>query len=344
MVMKIGIVQTEDALKTGQFRYSSQLIKYLKEVSESDEVVEHRLTQKEYNLGGRPVGGFVSLWFQKMFSNYSEEVVHALDPACAPRSSTVVTVHDLIPYKFPEIYQTSFRKKLGFNLNKKNTMKIPYFIVQTQHVKKDLMKLWDIDEERIFIVMSGIAHEIFYPSKNVPDCMKDDKKTILHVGNENPRKNLFQIVKSMKYLDDDVRLVWVGGSKFVNIRKKCEQIAKENDLDIVRAGYVPDEKLRDYYTHTDLLVRPSLDEGLGLTPIEAMACGTTSLVSNIPVFHEVLGDNVYYTDFDEKEIAENIRKSLENKKNSENLKNYAAKFRWGKAAKQTLQVYNEICR
>lgn len=338
--MDIGLVYSHEELKIGQFRYSAQLLKHLKNLLEED-LNEHPLKKKEYELFGKPVAGYFTLWTQKLLSNFGDDVVHALDHVCAPKNTDVVTIHDLIPFKYPEIYMDSTHDKIGHLFNKWFAERIPYFIVQTDHVKNDLVGIWGIEEDRIYKTPPGLSHEIFKPSDKVPDCMKTDKDVLLFVGDDNPRKNLPLILESLVLLDD-VRLVWVGGSKWGKIQKKCDKIIRENGLDVVRPGFVPDEELKDYYSNADLFVYPSKDEGTGYTPIEAMACGTTSVVSDISVFHEVLGDMVYYSDQDPERLAETIKEALDDPFDESRLTSYAQKFQWEKTARSTIDVYEKI--
>ncbi len=338
--MQVGLVYSHEELKIGQFRYSAQLIKHMAELVGED-LNKHPLKKKEYELFGRPVAGYITLWAQKLFSHFDDEVIHALDHVCAPKNADVATVHDLIPFKYPELYMDSIHYKIGHRFNRWFAKKIPYFIVQTEHVKNDLVEMWGIEEERIFKTPPGLSHDIFYPSENVPDCMDCEKDVLLFVGDDNPRKNLPLVLKALRGLDD-VRLVWVGGSKWGEVRAECDRIIEENGLDVVRPGFVPDEELRDYYSNADLFVYPSRDEGTGYTPIEAMACGTTSVVSDIPVFHEVLGDMVYYSDMDPGVLAEKIEEALADPFKEEKLVGRAEDFRWEKTAEATLDVYEKI--
>ncbi len=340
--MQAGIIYSQEALKIGQFRYASQLLDQLRERL-GDELKEHPFVKKEYEFIGRPFGGYISLWIQKIFSRFEDEIVHALDPVCAPSAANVVTIHDLIPFKFPSIYLRSIHDHIGHRFNRYIAKKIPFYLVQTDHVKEDLIELWDIDEDNIYKTPPGLSHEIFHPSDRIPECMDVDKNILLFVGDDNPRKNLPLILRSMKFLDD-ARLIWVGGSKWGKIQKRCDRIIEKSDLDVVRPGFIPDEELKDYYSSADLFVYPSKDEGTGYTPIEAMACGTTSVVSDIDVFHEVLGENVYYSAMEPERLADMIEEGLANPIPANKLTDYASRFRWEKTADATIEAYQKIAQ
>ncbi|MCD6419940.1 MAG: glycosyltransferase family 4 protein, partial [Synergistetes bacterium] len=122
-----------------------------------------------------------------------------------------------------------------------------------------------------------------------------------------------------------------------------------NRKDIILTGYVSDEELVKWYNRAQVFVLPSKFEGFGLPPLEAMACGTPVIVSNVASLPEVCGDAAYYVDpYDVEDIALGIRTVL----SDENLQKELVRkgfervklFSWEKTAKQILEVFEEVLR
>lgn len=338
--MDIGLIYSYESSVVGQFRYANQLINHLKETN-NENIIEHPIERNEYQIFGKSVGGIISFQIKKLFRSFDEEIVHALDHHSASLKASLITIHDLLPYKYPNLYLNSFTERIYRKLNKIIEKKTPYFIVSTDHVKNDLIRMWNIKEDRIFKVALGINHNLFSPNNKMPECMEYKDNVILFVGNNDPRRGLPLLLKAMKYLEN-VKLVWVGNGGWRERTEQCYQIIKNNKLDVEKVGRIPDEILKNYYSNADLLVYPSLDEGFGFTPLEAMACGTTSVVSDIPVFREVLQDSVYYTELDGKKIAETIKRGFEKPFEPKRLIDYSKNFNWEDTAKNTIGIYKKI--
>ncbi len=175
---------------------------------------------------------------------------------------------------------------------------------------------------------------------------------ILHVGSIDPRKNLITLFKALAILRDDglqVKLVVVG-SKEYNYRPIFDTVHTLSLEDqVLFLGFVPDAELVDVYNLAQLFVFPSIHEGFGYPPLEAMACGTPVIVSNSSSLPEIVGDAALQVDpFDAAEIATTIRLLLSDSGLREQLasrgKQRAATFAWERTARETLKVYEEVAR
>jgi glycosyltransferase involved in cell wall biosynthesis len=154
--------------------------------------------------------------------------------------------------------------------------------------------------------------------------MKELRKYILYVGNDYPHKNLDRLKSAFKKLNLDYELILV-------------------------TEFVSDKELDKLYKNASLYIQPSLCEGFGLPPLEAMARGVPVACSNTACLPEVLGEAaIYFDPLDINDIAEKMRSILLNegtkkaliKKGFEQVKKYS----WDKMAKQTLELYKNILR
>ena len=264
---------------------------------------------------------------------------------------TILTFHDLLPYlpQFPEHKE----HPMILALERKNLHYVDHFIAISNNTKKDLCKLFGIPEERVSVVYNGVNHEIFYPRK---DKRPLDYPYILYVGSEYPRKNMITIIKALyklkkKYPKEfgGVKLVKVGVPEVERFGKMTIDVINKLDMhnDVIFTGYVREEDLPYYYSHAEVFVYPSLYEGFGLPPLEAMACGCPVITSNTSSLPEVVGNAgimVNPLNIDElvKAIYDVITdESLKNSLKKKGLKR-AKKFSWEKTASNILEIYKNV--
>jgi len=180
--------------------------------------------------------------------------------------------------------------------------------------------------------------------------MKLPSKMILNVGTLEPRKNVVTLLRAFKELRgkgfDDYKLVIVGdkGWLYSQIFKEVEH----SDLkqDILFLGVVMDEELPLLYNCADIFVYPSLYEGFGLPPLEAMACGIPVITSNISSLPEVIGDAGIMVDpTDVTSLCENMYNLLKDRELWYHMSNRGLErsklFSWDNTAKKILDIYDE---
>jgi len=269
----------------------------------------------------------------------------------------IITVHDLIRYFDLKgfvtfIHRPNLRDRFYLNLDYKGIAKAAKIIAISHATKNDLMHYLGIPEERISVVYLGVDHRLFRP---VPRRIFNDPY-ILFVGSEHPQKNLTGLVKAFNQLKreprfKELKLVKVGkaGSQEADFRRQTMETIDALDIsqEVIFADFVPEADLPAYYSGAEVFVLPSLYEGFGFPPLEAMACGCPVITSNTSSLPEVVGEagimvNPYDTDSlvkamrqvltDAKLRDDMIRKGLEQSK----------KFSWEKAARETQEVYNKV--
>jgi len=198
----------------------------------------------------------------------------------------IITVHDLIhlhlPGQHPQIY-IYFRFLLPRLM--KNCRAV--FTV-SEATRQDIFKSYGYPLERIYVIPNGVDTTTFSPD---PTIRAANTPFLLMVGGRHPHKNVVETLDMSQYWKKDYRLVIVSCNQG-SYRRMLEQ--KVLDL-----GLTDQVEFKDYLTHGELLriyqgatalLYPSLIEGFGIPPLEALACGTPVIASDIPVFREVLGE------------------------------------------------------
>jgi glycosyltransferase involved in cell wall biosynthesis len=226
----------------------------------------------------------------------------------------------------------------------------------SHHTKYDMLKHFKIPEDKIKVIHLA-ANECYKPLKEDEIYKINEKYSlnhpyILYVGGLEPKKNIPTLLKAfykLKKHDVNHKLV-ITGEKRWNYKSIFETIDKLNlQKEVIFTGYIPDEDLPALYNAADLFVYPSLYEGFGLPPLEAMACGTPVITSNTSSLPEVVGDaGIMVNPYDIDELTNKMYKVLTNEGLTEELSKKglerAKLFSWKKCAEETLNTYKfHIC-
>lgn len=267
---------------------------------------------------------------------------------------SVITVHDLGFLLFPYFVPEDAAHHYG---------KIDQAVKRTDHIiavshstKNDIKKLLGAPEEKITVIHEA-ANEIYRPIEDEAAlgrvCEKYGLTTpfILFVSTIEPRKNLPTLLRAFRHLLDDYHadaMLAVAGAKgwlYENVFELVDELQLDGDVRFL--GRVPLADLPLLYNAACVHVHPSYYEGFGLTPLEAMACGTPTIVSDVSSLPEVVGDAGLLVDPDEVEeltvamwrvlTEPDLREMLREK----GLKR-AQQFSWEKAARQHLDVYRHV--
>jgi len=201
----------------------------------------------------------------------------------------IITIHDLICIHHPRqhLFQYLFFKTILPLLIKKSTA----IFTVSETARDEISRYYSVDKKRIFVVPDGVDQERYTPGKDFAGSVKN---YLLVVGAAYPHKNILELLQNWQLWKGRYRV------KIVSAKGKYERLLKsfveENGLvEVVDfLGYVSDENLVCLYQNCSALVFPSLWEGFGLPPIEALACGRPVIASDIAVHKEVLGDSVFY--------------------------------------------------
>jgi glycosyltransferase involved in cell wall biosynthesis len=266
-----------------------------------------------------------------------------LDKQLAPSGVKVVlTVYDMIHERFPEQFLSNdktSKQKLSA------TTRADHIICISEHTKKDLMEIFKIPQEKISVVYLGVS---FNEYKQLgKSSLVTDKPFLLYVGSRSGYKNFdkFLSAYATSNLSNQFDMVAFGDGDFN--KKELLQIGTYNLKDKVHHVSGSDELLSKYYSQAEVFVYPSLYEGFGIPPLEAMhfkcpvAC---SFTSSIP---EVVGDAACLFDpNDEASIVDAINSITANNDFKHDLiakgENRVKQFTWDKCAYQTLDVYRKL--
>lgn len=283
------------------------------------------------------------------------DIVHCtcyLTPV-SKKSKSVVTIHDLTPLLFPELH-AEYTKKVMFRGLLHSVRKVNKIIAISESTKKDVMRLFHVPEGKIEVIYEA-ADEIYHPIEDsgiltqIRSKYKIPNKFILFVGVLEPRKNIARLIQAFSILKKkfEYKLVIVGGSGWFydEIFEQVRRLHLEGE--IIFTGYVPREDLQALYNAAELFIYPSLYEGFGLPPLEALACGTPVITSNVSSLPEVVGDAALLVDpYNIEEMTQAMYRVLTDR----NLRysmidkglRQAKKFSWKRTAQETLQVYKEV--
>ena len=179
-----------------------------------------------------------------------------------------------------------------------------------------------------------------------------EKKYLMFLSNVEPRKNIENLLKALRLLPPEYKktysLVIVGGMSWSEgqIIDEIEKTKKDGWSIIKPSRYVPDEDLPALLSGAELLVHPAFHEGFGISPLQALACGTPVAVSDIPVMHETVGEaGEYFDPNDPQSIANTLHGIISHKQlvvSKQAMLQRAAKFSWDRAARSLYKLIGEL--
>lgn len=229
-------------------------------------------------------------------------------------------------------------------------------LVISQQTKQDVMRYLGVAEEKIRVVYCAVSPRFrpIIPSKRQSLLSKysiQEEKYLLFVGNIEPRKNIVRLLEAYSQLRTQwgcsFPLILAGGQGWGNtvIYKKVEELSLQKEVRFI--GYVPDEDLPGLMGGAALFVYPSLYEGFGMPPLEAMACGTPVIASNSSSLPEVVGNAALMVDpHDVDGLAEAMHRALRDSALREEMRRKGLErakcFTWEETARQTLKVYEDV--
>jgi len=299
------------------------------------------------------------------------------------RGKYVVTIHDLIKHqsrgpqtttRLPIFYWFKYLNyKILVWLAVKKAEKI---ITPSNFWKEELIRRYKLHPPKVVVTYEGIdkKFQILPPSGGTPpkavanslpcrqagkfqinsnskilNKYKIKKPFLVYTGSLYPHKNVEVLVRAVKNLNKERRIysviVCARNIFYERFLKKVEKLGAKDYVNFV--GFVLDKELVAIYQQAEVFIFPSLIEGFGLPGLEAMACGLPVLASDIPVFREIYRDGVIYFDpLSSDDLAEKIKKIIEDRKLRKNLKLKARKlvylYSWEKMAKKTIKIYRDL--
>ncbi|MBI1821794.1 MAG: glycosyltransferase family 4 protein [Nitrospirae bacterium] len=268
----------------------------------------------------------------------------------------VITIHDLALVKYPEFGKKRFGSGLAFWRTRKRALSADRIVADSQNTLEDIVRFTGSPREKIKVIHLGV--DPFYrPEHHQEAFFKirqkfkfEKEKYVLFAGTIEPRKNVKTLVQAFAKKENIRKthcLVLAGGAGWKYDELK-ELILKEKlGKEICVTGYISNDELRILYSHASCFVFPSIYEGFGMPPLEAMACGTPVICSNVSSLPEVVGEAAITLDpFDVDGFSDSIEKIINNKNLRKEMieKGYqrVKQFSWEETARKTLRVYEDL--
>ncbi len=232
----------------------------------------------------------------------------------------ITTIHDLIPLRLP--YTTLDNKKFFYKIVKDSIKDSEIIITVSENSKKDILNTFDVAPEQVYVTYQPLVLQpCLVSEERISNFLKkryklDFKKYILFVGAIEPKKNLGRLIDAYAEIDTDMQLVVVGkkGWLWEGEIGKLESIFGKNFARKVKfLEYVSNKDLKYFYLGAYCFVFPSLYEGFGLPPLEAMTFGCPVITSNVASLPEICGEAALYVNpYDVDDIKEKIEKLINN--------------------------------
>lgn len=366
--MRIGIdARLVHYRQAGISRYTTQLIEALANLDIEDELIVLQSIKSRQDLVKN--GRFA---IRRLFTpshhtleqtilplelaRFRLDVLHSPDfiPPFRAKVRSVITIHDLVFLLYPQFLTKPAAAYYG--QIDQAVRRADAIIAVSHSTKRDVMQLLGVPDHKITVIHEA-ASPVFRPlrsedlARRVRERFGIRGEFLLFVSTIEPRKNVPTLLRAFRQLLDsyrpEVQLVLAGekGWLYEEVFDLAERLGLQDQ--ILFLGRVTTEELVWLYNTAQALVAPSIYEGFGLTPLEAMACGTPVVVSDVPSMREVVADagiSVDPTDVDDLAVGmwrvlsdEGLRKTLIEK----GLKR-AELFSWEKAARETLAVYKSL--
>jgi len=275
-------------------------------------------------------------------------------PLCLSRPS-VITIHDASLFLHSRHHPRS--RLLALRLLLPHVARRATAVITvSHHARQDLMRVLQLPAEKIHVIHEA-APDGFQPlvdpiqRRQLRARYNLPEQFVLFVGTMEPRKNLKRLIRAVaqqRQRGCDTRLVLVGPNGWLINGSLDEEIETLNLQDAVQnLGYVPQEDLPGIYSLATIFAFPSLYEGFGLPPLEAMACGTPVLTSRDSAMAEICGEAALLVDPQQEEaIADGLACLLADPEQREHLRQLglarAQQYSWERTARETAVVYEKV--
>lgn len=295
------------------------------------------------------------LWVE-LFSG-ALDVFHSPDFSLPPvhLAPTIVTVHDLSFLRVPQCSYPALQSYLC-QVVPQSVRRAKMVLADSECTKSDVVELLGVDAARVTVIYAGVGPQFRRVEDEdrlaaVRTHYRLPDRFVLGLGTLQPRKNFERLIEAyaqVKHqIGDKIKLVIAGGLGWLyeSIFEKTKELHLQ--AEVCFPGYVADEDLPALYSMADLFVFPSLYEGFGLPPLEAMACGTPVITSNVSSLPEVVGDAAWMVNpLDVEALAAAMQQVLSDTALRQQMIArglwQARRFTWEQAARQLLNVYQQV--
>lgn len=298
-------------------------------------------------------------WHRLRLPLYVELFTGALDLFHSPdfvlppvhRARTIITVHDLSFLRFPQCAARGLVEYLSAVVPR-SLRRADLVLADSAWTRQDLIEMLHVAAEKIVVVPAGVGPE-YHPISDqatlaaVRERYNLPRRFLLHVGTLEPRKNLIRLMEALRAIadrDPELCLVLVGGKGWLyeDIFASVARLGLAGR--VIFPGYIAEADLPAVYNLAEALAYPSLYEGFGIPPLEAMACGVPVVSSNSSSLPEVVGDAALLVEpTDTAALADALLRALSDNELRQTLRRRglerAAAFSWPAAAQKLLDAY-----
>ncbi|HUP26924.1 MAG TPA: glycosyltransferase family 1 protein [Chloroflexia bacterium] len=275
----------------------------------------------------------------------------------ASRCPVVITIHDLIFLRFPEAFHPAKRTYLKY-MTAWSARKADHVITVSEATRRDVIDLLGVKPARVTTAHNGVGEQFV----RLPDTRVEEFRAgndlpadlVFYMGTLEPRKNTVTLLRAFRAMIEKPgfgnTVLCIGGSKgwyYDEIFRVAGELELVSSGRVRFLGRVPDEELPLWYNVASVFVYPSLYEGFGLPPLEAMACGTPVIVSDNSSLVEVVSDAGIRLPADEPaRWAEEMARVLAEPSLAARLADEGAKrasqFTWDRTARETVRIYKQV--
>jgi glycosyltransferase involved in cell wall biosynthesis len=279
---------------------------------------------------------------------------YVLPPLVQCRS--VVTIHDCIHLMFPQYLANRFALAYARTSIAMASKRATRVLTVSESSKRDILRFVDVPAEKIDVIYNAYDERFAIEPKEedvvrVSERYQLRDEFVLYAGNVKPHKNLTRLIEAFHIVRnrglDHLKLILIGDeiSKYAALRRAVHQHQLHKYVRFL--GYVTEETLAVMYRLAGVFVFPSLYEGFGLPPLEAMASGTPVVTSNVSSLPEVAGDAALLVDpYDPTAIADGIHKVLTDEGTRRSLRQKgvarAQQFSWEESVRRVRQIYDQV--
>jgi len=272
------------------------------------------------------------------------------------RCRSVVTIHDCIHLQFPEYLPNRLAHLYAKGSMWAASRKADRILTVSEASKRDILQYVDVPPDKVAVIYNAIDERFLAPpNPQRMDMVRQryqlDHPFVLYVGNIKPHKNLERLIdafgRARSRAGDDLKLIIIGDeiSKYPPLRQSVHK--HQLDKHVRFLGFQPTETLAAFYRLARAFVFPSLYEGFGLPPLEAMACGTPVVTSNVSSLPEVAGGAALLVDpYDEEAIAAAMLQAVGDESLRADLIDKgirrAHSFSWAQSVRKIHEIYMQV--
>lgn len=275
-----------------------------------------------------------------------------------PPKRSVTTLHDIGFMRFPKLYRPSELRYHRWSA-RLAVRRADRLLTVSEFSKREIMEVYKVPAERVTVTPLGVDTETYRPDmpehqvNAVLDRYRVTRPYFIYIGRLEEKKNVlnlikaFSIFKGWRGYGDPVKLLLIGAKGFGFERIRREIRDRKLEEQVMIPGYVAEEHMQELYAGAVALIFPSLYEGFGLPILQAQACGTPVVTSNLASMPEVAGRGALFVNPNASEdLAVKMRMVVDEDRTREELKREGfeniKRFSWDDCARKTMNVFLEV--